>query len=192
MLVLFIGPTGSGKSALIHELCKFTALEYIRPDITRPLRDGETDKNHVALNVFRHREAAGEYVVVNQFFGSWYGTPYAAINDAIASPTPSHLLDFALEGLTKLLSLGGYCAIIFVMPPSVNELRSRLVSAGRNSRVDDALEQYPRYVGAIERLTSTQPHPASFHVVTNSHLDTAVKSTYAIIRSLGYSKPSVD
>lgn len=145
MLVLLFGPTGAGKSAVIKLLVERTGLTYIRPQMTRPPRPGENDKEFVSESNFSQRERLGEFIWVNKLFGFSYGTPRKIVETSLLTPNLSHLLDFPIEGIDQVDHLDGYKAGILIMPPSKEILIDRLNIANRQDRISQATEQYDNY-----------------------------------------------
>lgn len=181
MLILIFGPTGAGKTEIIRRLEAGVGLRYIRPDVTRALRDGEADKRAVTEVEFARARSSGEYIWVNHLFGIDYGTPRGPVLEAVRDPSPSHLLDFPLERMEELEECEGHKVGIAILPPSNEVLCERLRRAGREDRIAAALEQMEYYK---TRLGSKGTPLVGDRVVVNAELERAFGAVRGIISDL--------
>jgi len=121
--LLLLGPTGIGKSSIIKELLAMSDKHvYISPHISRPLRDGETDKVHVPREeILANKD---KYVSVQELYGNVYATPRQAIEDAFAAgKTP--VLDFPVHKAHEL-EAHFPCTKVYVATRTLGELIDRL------------------------------------------------------------------
>lgn len=178
MLILILGPSGAGKSEIISRLVSRTSLEYIIPDVTRALRQGETDKRFVRNEEFTRRQFEGRYIWVNTLFGGVrYGTPRMEVEAAVKRPEPSHLLDFPIEYIGRVEGLMGDRTGIVLLPPSEDLLKARLSAAGRDARVDQAVRQYRQYLHCVENALPSWVRG----VVTNHDIERAYWETTRLV-----------
>ena len=127
------GPSGVGKSTVV------SALRVRRPDVwlsvsatTRRPRPGETqgvnyffvDHEDFALMVER-----GELLEYAEFAGNFYGTPRGPVLDRLAAGTPV-LLEIELQGARQVRASMPDAFLVFLAPPSWDELVRRLVGRG--------------------------------------------------------------
>jgi guanylate kinase len=180
MLILLFGPTGAGKSEIVKRLVERRGLVYITPQTTRPLRAGERDKTFVSEEVFEARDAAGQFVLVTRLFGNRYGTPRDLVREALASSAPTHVLDFPIEAVDQITSLGGYQLGILIMPPSGDELVKRLIKAKRTDRVREGMDQLSRYEAAI---AAGLPEVIGRRVVINDEIDATYEAVQRLLPS---------
>ena len=130
--VLFVlsSPSGAGKSTIARMLLADEAdLEMSVSATTRPMRPGEVDGHDyhfVDLDRFRTMVAAGDFLEWAHVFSHRYGTPRAPV-DAILASGRDVLFDIDWQGAQQLYQLaGGDVVRVFVLPPSMEELRARL------------------------------------------------------------------
>jgi orotidine-5'-phosphate decarboxylase len=122
------GVSGVGKTTIIHELKKLDSrFAYVSPDITRPLRDSETDKIYINENELLKREKNGEYLVVNRINNVSYGTPKQRIMEYM-NQGYFPILDFPIYKTDILQSFCGHANtfVAYIKPPSLQELKKRL------------------------------------------------------------------
>ncbi len=179
-LIIISAPSGSGKSTIIGEVIKDASLrlEFSVSATTRPPRKGETDgKEYYFLTEQQFRDAIAadrlaEYQEV--YPGRFYGTPKSEIERIIGHGN-NVVLDLDVLGGINVKKLYPRDAIsIFIMAPSVEVLRERLMSRGTDS-IDDINKRVEK--AAYE----TSFAPQFDKCVVNDDLATAVTQAKAII-----------
>lgn len=137
MLVVVSGPSGVGKSTIVAELARHRPqVVPIVTATTRPRREGEIDKVHyhfLSSEEFeRLRERGGllESAIVHRQF--WYGTPIEQVRGILAAGRDA-VLTIDPQGARSVRSLVPDALLIFVMPPSMDDLTARLLSRGSES-----------------------------------------------------------
>lgn len=148
MLIVIFGPTGSGKSTLIRALDKASIVREIEIITTRPSRTNDPGRRTVPEYVYDEMQADDQLMWSNEVDGFRYGAPRNDVEDAAATSTPSHALDFALEYLQKVESLPGYRAGILLMPPR-DAIETRLTNSRRASRLSLLDQQYGYYQAQV-------------------------------------------
>ena len=128
-LIVLSGPSGVGKSTVIAELLKN------RPDIhfsvsftTRLPRPGEVDGvnyNFVSRAEFERMIADGELLEYAEYVGNYYGTSLKIIQDKLEKGVDV-LLDIEVQGAAKVRGKCPEAVMIFIAPPSLDELSNRL------------------------------------------------------------------
>lgn len=148
--LLLLGVSGVGKTTIIKELLKLDAsFVYISPLVTRPIRNGETDKISVTEGQLQTALTAGKILVVNDIYGIRYGTPKGPIQDAFrACRFP--LLDWPIKRLYVMeREFGDWLYRVYVEPPNITELKRRL---GQDERDQGGI----RLLAAIKELEQLQ------------------------------------
>ena len=137
--ILFVvsAPSGAGKSTLLNALRPGADFVYSVSCTTRPPRAGEIggeDYHFLSAEDFARKLAAGEFLESAEVHGNHYGTRRAAVIDQLAAGVDV-LIDIDVQGAGQIRSdanaeIRASIADIFIMPPSLDELRHRLVKRG--------------------------------------------------------------
>ncbi len=138
-ILLILGPTGVGKSTVIHELQQLDSrYTYISPYTTRILRQSESDKVSVSTDEFKRLKSEGKFVVVNQLYGAYYGTPREPILDALKKGL-FPVIDWPIQNLESMkISFPKRTLSVYLEPQSFEALKERFVMQG--SRGTERLE----------------------------------------------------
>lgn len=131
--ILIAGPSGTGKSRLIKNLQDLDSrFVYVSPYVTRPLREGETNKVSVTKEEILSLRDKGELVVSNDIYGMYTATPKAPINKAFLEDKLP-ILDVPLMNIPILTKyVNGEVFIVYVYPPELPEWKRRLEEDGRD------------------------------------------------------------
>ena len=124
--VVLLGVSGVGKSTIIRRILQ-TSQEfvYVKPYMTRQLRDGETEKVSVSADEFNAMQANGDFLVVNEHYGFKYGTPKKTIL-AILESGKTPILDYQLSTIENLYNDAYSLLTIYIRPDSIEEWHDRL------------------------------------------------------------------
>jgi guanylate kinase len=130
LLFVLSSPSGAGKSTIARKLlASDSGLEMSVSATTRPIRPGEVDGNDyhfVDLERFRAMVAEGAFLEWAHVFGHRYGTPKAPVDEILARGRDV-LFDIDWQGAQQLYQqAGGDVVRVFILPPSIDELRRRL------------------------------------------------------------------
>jgi guanylate kinase len=137
ILIILSSPSGAGKSTLSRRLLEFDPeVRFSISATTRPPRPGEQEGRDYFFKSRREFEAmaqAGEMLEHAEVFGNLYGTPRAPVEAAIARGQDV-LFDVDWQGGQQIRnsSLRDAVVSIFVLPPSIAELESRLKARGQD------------------------------------------------------------
>lgn len=177
LLLVVSGPSGTGKGTI----CKY--LLQRRPDMflsvsatTRPRRYGEIE----GINYYFKDKSAFDEMIARDEFLEWaevydnrYGTPKAPVTEAIASGKDV-LLEIDIQGALKVKEKAPDGIYIFIVPPSLNQLRARIIGRGTDS-MEVISKRLNKALGELAYL-----HEYNY-VVVNDDVNDAVNRIESII-----------
>ena len=137
LLVILSSPSGAGKSTLARRLRNWdNSIVFSVSATTRQPRRGEVDGqdyHFLAENDFKAQVARGEMLEHAHVFGNFYGSPRLPVQEAIDSGKDV-LFDIDWQGAQQIRNsaLGQHTLSIFLLPPSIAELRRRLEERGQD------------------------------------------------------------
>lgn len=170
-VIIFSAPSGSGKSTIVNYLLSLNfGLEFSISATSRAPRGSEKDGVEyyfLSTEEFERRIAADEFVEHEEVYkGCYYGTLRSEV-ERIWGKGHTIVFDVDVKGGLNLKKIFGSQALtVFIQPPSIEELRRRLVGRGTDS--PEKIEQ--RIAKAGEELTYA---PQFDTVVVNDDLSTA-------------------
>jgi guanylate kinase len=171
------GPSGVGKGTLIRALMeRLPDLELSVSATTREPRAGErdgVDYHFLSRQEFDRRVAAGQFVEHADYAGRSYGTLRSELEDRISAGVPV-VLEIEVQGARQVRAAMPEAVQVFIAPPSLAALRTRLVGRG----TDDPAE-VERRLGVAEQELKAQSEFG--HVVVNDRLDDALERLTAIV-----------
>jgi len=156
-LTVLSGPSGVGKDAVIEEIRARAPWIWLSISMTtRKPRDYEVDGKHyhfVDRRTFEHQIRTGQLLEWAEFAGNLYGTPRGAVEAHLAVSDPV-LLKIDLQGARQVRDAMPDARLVFLAPPSVDELKRRLRGRGTESEetirrrlehADDELKAEPEF-----------------------------------------------
>jgi len=177
--VLFVvsGPSGAGKGTICKALIERRSDVFLSVSATtRKPRENEIDGIHyhyLSEDDFRQRIADGDMLEHAVFCGNYYGTPKQKV-DEMLDAGKNVILEIEVQGAMKVRSKYPEGVFIFVLPPSMQELRSRI--KGRGTESDEVI---------AERLNTAAwecSHIEKYnYILLNDSLEDAVGQFEAVI-----------
>ena len=178
-LFVISGPSGAGKGTLV------SLIRQIRPDLgltisatTRSPREGEQEGvNYYFLSdkEFSQRVDNGEFVEWANVHGHKYGTLVSEVRNKLDSGS-SLILEIDVQGALHVKELFSDAVLIFIAPPSLDELKRRLI--GRGTESEDAVKL--RLANAETELSLAQQYDVT---IVNDNLDVAAQQLATTIKS---------
>ena len=178
LLVVLSGPSGVGKDAVLERMKRLgSPYHFAVTATTRPMREGEREGEHyhfVARAEFERMIAHGELLEWAEVYGNLYGVPRAQVDRAL-SEGRDVLVKVDVQGAKTIRGLDPEAVLVFLAPPSMEELARRLTSRG--TEAEDAMRR------RLREAEAEMEAAARFdHVVVNrrDRLDVAVRQIEAL------------
>jgi guanylate kinase len=183
-LFVVVAPSGAGKTSLVSAL--LGAERGLRLSVsytTRAPREGEVDGREyhfVAREAFESMIAAGDFIEHANVYGNYYGTSRRWIEAELAGDHDV-LLEIDWQGARQVRALFPNMVGIFILPPSLEELRRRLTARGK-----DSAEVIARRMASAREEIS---HVLEFeYIIVNEQFDVAVADLQAVVRAARLSR----
>ncbi len=178
MAKLFVlsAPSGAGKSTVANKLLQ--QLEGIRRVVTATTRSPRPGEQHGVDYIFMSKDEFERGVEENRFleyaqvYGNYYGTPREQVDRNLSEGYDS-LLVIDVQGAFQIKKLYPQAVSVFLLPPSLEELKRRMISRGyRDSNARERLSTARREI----------PCARSFdYVIINDFVDRAVEQLRSIV-----------
>ena len=178
-LFIVSGPSGSGKDTVLKEIFKrCPEIEFSISSITRPMREGEVEGekyNFISREKFEDMLKNDQLLEHNVFVGNYYGTPKAPVDKAIIEGKDM-IIEVDVNGAFQIKKKLPNAISIFIMPPSLETLRTRLT--GRGTEKAEVIEK--RLGEALSEISRASEYD---YIVVNNVLEEAVNDAVAIIKT---------
>ncbi len=175
-LIVFSGPSGVGKGT-IREIMKFNDFKFSVSLTTRAKRAGEEEGVHyhyVSRDFFEERIKQKKMLEHAQFVGNYYGTDLEFVNKGLDAGN-NVFLEIECQGALQVLDKVEDVISIFIVPPSIEELESRL--RNRGSEDEETLQK--RLKKANEELLMQDHYK---YIVINDEIEKAASKVDAILK----------
>ena len=178
-LIVISGPSGTGKGSIIKKVMeKWPAAEFSISMTTRGKREGEEHGVHyyfATREEFEETIQAGGFLEWADVFGNYYGTPKAPVEKRLADGADI-ILDIDIQGGMNVRKAMPEAVLIFILPPSIKELRRRLEHRGTDAQ--DVIEK--RLAKALTEIGAAREYD---YVVVNDDLDVAAAQVLSIVQA---------
>jgi guanylate kinase len=183
-LFVVVAPSGAGKTSLVDALLKRDAnIKLSMSYTTRAPRAGEADGidyHFVTRERFEAMIAADEFLEHAHVYGNFYGTSRRWIERELAGDHDV-LLEIDWQGARQVRRLFTRMTGIFILPPSLAELRRRL-----EGRAKDSPEAIARRMASAREEIS---HVLEFeYIIVNDQFDSALDDLLAVVRATRVSR----
>ncbi|MEW6678052.1 MAG: guanylate kinase [Pseudomonadota bacterium] len=178
-LIIVSAPSGAGKSSLVKAwLEQDASIDLSVSYTTRAPRPGEVDGvnyHFVDRDTFSAMLGRGEFLESAEIYGNFYGTSQPWIEGEMAKGRDI-LLEIDWQGAAQVRKLMPQAESIFILPPSIDELRRRLEGRGTDSA--EVIER--RMAMAREEISHALE---ADYMVVNDVFETALADLMAIARA---------
>lgn len=180
ILIVVSGFSGAGKGTLMKRLMEKYKETYALSisATTRQPREGEADGREYFFKTkeeFEKMIAKDELIEYASYVGNYYGTPRAYVEKQ-RDAGKDVILEIEIQGALKVKKAFPDALLLFVVPPSAEELKKRLVGRGTESM--EVIES--RLKRAVEESAGMEKYD---YLVVNDDLDICVEQMHNIIRS---------
>lgn len=177
-LIIVSAPSGCGKGTILAEILKDDSFYYSVSATTRSPRPGEQDGvnyHFLTREQFEEKIASDGMFEYAEYCGNYYGTPKDKVLEKI-NEGKNVILEIEVQGAMQIMKKCPEALSVFIAPPSVAELRNRLVKRGTES------------TEVIEKRVSEAAHEISFaqkydYIIINDDLKTAINDFKAVTRA---------
>lgn len=185
-LYIVSAPSGAGKTSLLKAVRSYLPeLKVATSHTTRAARPGEVngeDYHFVSKAKFQKMKDNGEFLEFAQVFANFYGTSKQSVNDRLAQDGQV-VLEIDWQGAQQVRQLYPQAISIFILPPSVAELESRL-----RARAQDTEEVIQ------SRMAQAKSEISHYHeyryLVINEDIDEAIEAMIGLFaKPIQYSPP---
>lgn len=178
-LFTVVAPSGAGKTSLVNELlAREPNLRLSISYTTRAPREGEAhgrEYHFVERATFERMIASGDFLEHANVYGNYYGTSRRWIEDELGAGHDV-VLEIDWQGAKQVRTLFPHMVGIFILPPSMAELKRRL-----ERRATDAPDTIARRLAAVRDDVS---HVLEFqYIIVNESFDAAVSDLQAVVRA---------
>ncbi|MCH2095802.1 MAG: guanylate kinase [Rhodobacteraceae bacterium] len=181
LLIILSSPSGAGKSTLAKRLRAWdNSIQFSVSATTRDPRPGEVngeDYHFMSPTEFKRQVAAGDMLEHAHVFGNFYGSPKGPVEKTIGNGCDV-LFDVDWQGEVQIRNsaLASHTLSIFILPPSITELRRRL-----ETRAQDKAETISkRMLKSWDEIS----HWGSYdYVLVNDDLDTTARNLITIVEA---------
>ena len=179
-LLIVSAPSGAGKTSLIKALMEQDQrVEVSVSHTTRPQRPGEVEGVNyffISTETFQKMREAGAFFESAEVFGHFYGTSLTQL-EARLSDGADVILEIDWQGAQQVRQLLPDSAWLFILPPSLEALKSRLQARGQDA--DDTIEIRMR--AARDEMSHWDE---ADYLIINDQFNSALEALQALVRSL--------
>ncbi len=182
ILLIISSPSGAGKTTLTHRLLQeFPELRFSVSHTTRKPRANEVDGqdyHFVDKATFKRLIDEGSFAEWAEVHGNLYGTSITEIERAQSDGKQGVLFDVDYQGARQIKEKFPEAVGVFILPPSMEELRRRLDSRGS----DDEKSRRRRFQKAREEIGH---YPFFDYMIVNEELQQALAQLRGIVLAEG-------
>ncbi len=178
-IIVVSAPSGAGKTTIVRSVLeKIPKIVFSISATTRKRRDFEVDGVDyffLSESEFKQKIDANEFVEWESFYGYYYGTLKSFVNSETEKGN-SVLLEVDVKGAMKIKEVYPEAISIFILPPSIEELKNRLINR-KTETEEDLIKRFERAKMEIEFKKHFQ------YEVINDDLESAKEKVFDILKN---------
>lgn len=178
-LIVISAPSGAGKGTVINKLLEKNDNLWLSISATsRASRDNDIEGKtyyFYSKEEFENKIKEGYFLEYAEYAGNYYGTPKEFIGSKLDNGIDV-ILEIEIQGAMQIKELVPEALFIFIMPPTLEELKKRLVGRNTDSK-EKIIERFKTAYKEINELSKYN------YVVVNDEVDNAVSKIEAIIKA---------
>lgn len=178
LLIVISGPSGVGKGTICKELVKKYDYNISVSATTRSPREGEVDGvNYYFLDKdsFKYKISNNEFLEYAEVYGNYYGTLRSEVEKKLNNSN-NIILEIDIQGTLQVQKHYENAVYIFLLPPSINELKNRILKRGSETESSFNL----RFSSVSEEIKYMKNYD---YAVVNDDVDTTVEKVHSIINT---------
>ena len=176
-LFIFSGPSGAGKGTICKRLIEERqSISLSVSATTRAPREKEVDGVNyyfIDKDTFQQRIDEGGFLEYAEVFGNFYGTPKGPVEEKLEAGIDV-LLEIDVQGAAQIKKNYPEGIFVFILPPSLSELRNRLIKRGTDS-MEVIEKRLSMALGEIRQMFEYD------YFLVNDDLEEAVSTAKAIV-----------
>lgn len=177
VLIVISGPSGAGKGTICKALLeKHKEIQLSVSATTRSPREGEVDGinyHFLTKENFLQRVSENDFLEYAEVYGNYYGTPKSNVEEILDSGKDV-ILEIDIQGALKVKEQSEDGVFIFILPPSMEELKQRIIKRG--SETPESL--MTRFKSAYQEINYVSKYN---YAVVNDTVDSAVNKIESIL-----------
>ena len=171
LLLVVSGPSGAGKGTICKSILEQN--DHIKLSVSATTRKPRTGEVHGVNYFFIEKEEfktmieQGEFLEYAQIYDNFYGTPKAAIMETLEKGQDV-ILEIEMQGARQVKEVYPEGIFVFVLPPSLKELKNRIV--GRGTETEEQINK--RFGSAFEEICQIENYD---YFIVNKDIDQSAK-----------------
>lgn len=176
LLIVISGPSGTGKGTVCKKLLKNNNFWFSVSATTRAPREGEVHgKNYYFMTKeeFQDKIEENDFLEYAEVYGNYYGTPKSKVVEML-DKGKDVILEIDIQGALKVKENYKEGIFIFILPPSMEELKNRIIKRG--TETEESL--MTRFKSAYKEINYVSKYN---YAVVNDKVNDAVEKIQSII-----------